>query len=298
LRVVSFNANGLRSAARKGFFRWFSRQRADVLCVQEIRVQETDLDDRLHAARGFHRVVHCAKKRGYAGVAIYSRHAPTEVVRSIGADEFDDEGRYLEAHFGSVAVVSAYFPSGSAGPHRQEAKFRFLEAFDRRLETLREHDVPFIFCGDFNMAHREIDLTNWRANWDYPGFTPPERAWLDTLFDARGYVDAFRAVNPEPEHYTWWSNRGRAWEKNVGWRIDYQVASPALRGAVRAAAIYKRRRFSDHAPLTIDYDLEIAGPLESRAVSPVAASLAPTRSQRISSQNSTIPGTATTVVNR
>jgi exodeoxyribonuclease-3 len=255
--VVSFNANGLRSAARKGFFRWFSRQRADVLCLQEIRVQEAELDDRLHAARGFHRVVHCAKKRGYAGVAIYSRHEPTEVVRSIGATEFDDEGRYLEAHFGSIAVVSAYFPSGSAGPARQEAKFRFLAAFDRRLETLREHHVPFVFCGDFNMAHREIDLKNWRANWDYPGFTPPERAWLDTLFDGRGYVDAFRAVNPEPEHYTWWSNRGRAWEKNVGWRIDYQVASPALRGAVRAAAIYKRRRFSDHAPLTIDYEWEI-----------------------------------------
>jgi exodeoxyribonuclease-3 len=257
LRVVSFNANGLRSAASKGFFRWFSRQRADVLCMQEIRVHETDLDERLHAARGFHRVVHCAKKRGYAGVAIYARHEPTEVVRSIGVAEFDDEGRYLEAHFGSVAVVSAYFPSGSAGPARQEAKFRFLEAFDRRLETLREHHVPFIFCGDFNMAHREIDLKNWRANWDYPGFTPPERAWLDTLFDGRGYVDAFRAVNSEPDHYTWWSNRGRAWEKNVGWRIDYQVASPALRGAVRAAAIYKRRRFSDHAPLTIDYDWEI-----------------------------------------
>jgi len=257
LRVVSFNANGLRSAARKGFFRWFGRQKADVLCMQEIRIHEADLDDRLHAARGFHRLVHCAKKRGYAGVAIYSRQEPTQVVRSIGAEEFDDEGRYLEAHFGSVAVVSAYFPSGSAGPARQEAKFRFLAAFDRRLETLREHHVPFIFCGDFNMAHREIDLTNWRRLQDYPGFTPPERAWLDSLFDVRGYVDAFRAVNPEPDHYTWWSNRGRAWEKNVGWRIDYQVASPALRGAVRAAAIYKRRRFSDHAPLTIDYDWEI-----------------------------------------
>jgi exodeoxyribonuclease-3 len=298
LRVVSFNANGLRSAARKGFFRWFSRQRADVLCVQEIRVQETELDDRLHAARGFHRAVHGAKRRGYGGVAIYSRHEPTEVVRSIGVPEFDDEGRYLEAHFGSVAVVSAYFPSGSAGPHRQEAKFRFLAAFDQRLETLRSHHVPFIFCGDFNMAHREIDLRNWRANWDYPGFTPPERAWLDTLFDGRGYVDAFREVNPDPEHYTWWSNRGRAWEKNVGWRIDYQVASPALRGAVRAAAIYKRRRFSDHAPLTIDYDWEIFARRESRDAPAVAASSAPTRSQRISSQNSTMPGTAITVVKR
>ena len=257
MRVVSFNANGLRSAARKGFFGWFARQHADVLCVQEIRADEDDLDDRLYRARGFHRLVHGARRRGYSGVAIYSRREPTAVVREIGAEEFDAEGRYLEAQFGSVAIVSAYFPSGSAGPARQEAKFRFLAAFDRRLEALRGEHLPYIFCGDFNMAHREIDLTNWRRLQDYPGFTPPERAWLDGLFGARGFVDAFRAVNQEPGQYTWWSNRGRAWAKNVGWRIDYQVASPALRGAVRGAAIYKRRRFSDHAPLTVDYDWEI-----------------------------------------
>jgi exodeoxyribonuclease-3 len=257
LRVVSFNANGLRAAARKGFFRWFARQRADVLCVQEIRAGEDDLDDRLYRTRGFHRVVHGAQRRGYSGVAIYSRREPSAIVRELGAAEFDDEGRYLEAQFGSVAVVSAYFPSGSAGPARQEAKFRFLAAFDRRLDALREQRLPYIFCGDFNMAHREIDLTNWRRLQDYPGFTPPERAWLDGLFDGRGFVDAFRAVNQEAGQYTWWSNRGRAWDKNVGWRIDYQVASPALRGTVVGAAIYKRRRFSDHAPLTIDYAWEI-----------------------------------------
>jgi len=257
LRVVSFNANGLRSAARKGFFRWFARQDADVLCVQEIRAGEDDLDDRLYRARGFHRVVHGAQRRGYSGVAIYSRREPTAIVREIGAAEFDTEARYLEAQFGSVAIVSTYFPSGSAGAARQEAKFRFLAAFDRRVEALRERRLPYIFCGDFNMAHREIDLTNWRRLKDYPGFTPPERAWLDGLFGGRGFVDAFRAVNQEPGQYTWWSNRGRAWEKNVGWRIDYQVASPALRGAVLGAAIYKRRRFSDHAPLTIDYDWEL-----------------------------------------
>ncbi|MEO8466952.1 MAG: exodeoxyribonuclease III [Gammaproteobacteria bacterium] len=257
VRVVSFNANGLRSATRKGFFRWFARQRADVLCVQELKAQEEQIADRTFHASGFHRVVHSAQRPGYSGVAIYSRAEPHHVVRAIGAAEFDAEGRYLEARFGNVAVVSAYFPSGSSGPARQEAKFRFLAAFDARLITLEQSGVPFVFCGDFNMAHKNIDLKNWRANQDYPGFTPPERAWLDSLFTARGYVDAFRAVNQDPHHYTWWSNRGRAFENNTGWRIDYQVVSPALKAAVQRAAIYKRLRFSDHAPLTIDYDWEL-----------------------------------------
>jgi exodeoxyribonuclease-3 len=254
LRVVSFNANGLRSAVNKGFLRWFARQRADVLCVQELRAAEEQLADRTFHSRGFHRVVHSAQRPGYSGVAIYSRVEPHEVVRTIGAAEFDAEGRYLEARFGNVAVVSAYFPSGSAGPHRQEAKFRFLAAFDKRIAALDRNHVPFVFCGDFNMAHKNIDVKNWRANQDYPGFTPPERAWLDSLFTARGYVDAFRAVNQEPHQYTWWSNRGNAFANNTGWRIDYQIVSPALQQAVQGAAIYKNKRFSDHAPLTIDYD--------------------------------------------
>jgi exodeoxyribonuclease-3 len=257
LRVVSFNANGLRSAARKGFFGWFARQRADVLCVQELRAHEEQIADRAFQSRGFHRVCHAAERPGYSGVAIYSRVPPQEIVRGIGEREFDAEGRYIEARFGAVAVVSAYFPSGSSSPARQEAKFRFLAAFDRRLSSLAQSSVPYIFCGDFNMAHRPIDLKNWCANQDYPGFTPAERAWLDSLFDGRGFVDAFRAVNQEPHQYTWWSNRGRAFENNTGWRIDYQVTSPQLRGAIRSAAIYKRQRFSDHAPLTIDYDWEL-----------------------------------------
>jgi exodeoxyribonuclease III len=253
LRVVTFNANGLRSAARKGFFPWFARQRADVLCVQEIRAN----DEHLAAlrARGFHRTSACAERPGYSGVAIYSRTEPTAVVRGLGVEEFDREGRYLEARFQRVAVVSAYFPSGSSSPARQEAKFRFLAAFDRRLADLAEVGLPFVFCGDFNMAHKNIDVKNWRQNQDYPGFTPPERAWLDSLFTGRGFVDAFRAVNQDPHHYTWWSNRGRAWANNTGWRIDYQVVSPANNGPrpVRAS-IYKARRFSDHAPLIIDYE--------------------------------------------
>ena len=257
MRVVTFNANGLRSAARKGFFPWFARQRADVLCVQELKARDVEIADKAFHSRGFHRVSAHAEKPGYSGVAIYSRMEPLEVVRGIGEPEFDREGRYVEARFPGVAVVSAYFPSGSSGPARQEAKFRFLTAFDRRLLELAGTGLPFVFCGDFNMAHRPIDVKNWRANQDYPGFTPSERAWLDSLFTGRGFVDAFRAVNQDPHHYTWWSNRGQAWANNTGWRIDYQVVSPALGVAVRSAAIYKRRRFSDHAPLTIDYDWEL-----------------------------------------
>jgi exodeoxyribonuclease-3 len=257
LRVVTFNANGLRSAAHKGFFQWFSRQRADVLCVQELKARDEQIADAEFHARGFHRVSMSAERPGYSGVAIYSRAEPVEVVRGIGNEEFDREGRYLEARFRGVAVVSAYFPSGSSSPARQEAKLRFLTAFDRRLAALEGSGLPFVFCGDFNMAHRPIDLKNWRALQNYPGFTPPERAWLDSLFAGRGFVDAFRAVNQEPHHYTWWSNRGQAWANNTGWRIDYQVVSPSLGAAVRRAAIYKRRRFSDHAPLTIDYDWDL-----------------------------------------
>jgi exodeoxyribonuclease-3 len=255
LRVVTFNANGLRSAARKGFFPWFARQRADVLCIQELRANDEHLA--AFRARGFHRISASAERPGYSGVAIYSRAEPTAVVRGIGVEEFDREGRYLEARFQRVAVVSAYFPSGSSSPARQEAKFRFLTAFDRRLADLAEVGLPFVFCGDFNMAHQNIDVKNWRQNQNYPGFTPPERAWLDSLFTGRGFVDAFRAINQEAHQYTWWSNRGQAWANNTGWRIDYQVVSPALASAVRSAVIYKRRRFSDHAPLTIDYDWEL-----------------------------------------
>jgi exodeoxyribonuclease-3 len=255
LRIVTFNANGLRSAQRRGFFRWFARQRADVLCVQELKAHESQVAEAQYHARGFHRVCQAAVRPGYSGVALYSREEPREIVRAIGAPEFDAEGRYLEARFAHVAVASLYFPSGSSSPARQEAKFRFLAAFDRRLAELASVGLPFVFCGDFNMAHRNIDLKNWRANQDYPGFTPPERAWLDSLFGERGYVDAFRAVNPAPEQYTWWSNRGQAWANNTGWRIDYQVVSPGS-GTPRPvrAAIYKTQRFSDHAPLTVDYE--------------------------------------------
>ena len=257
LRIITINANGLRAATRKGLLRWFARQRADVLCVQELRARESELEAREFQARGFHRYLYCAARAGYSGVAIYSRYEPTHIVRGFGDPEFDAEGRYLEAVFANVAIASVYFPSGSAGPARQEAKLRFLASFEARMQAALCNGVPHILCGDVNIAHRPIDLRNWRANQHHPGFTPEERGWMDRMIEKVGYVDAFRAVNSEPDQYTWWSNRGRAWAKNVGWRIDYQLVTPGLKDRVRGASIYKRRRFSDHAPLTIDYDWQL-----------------------------------------
>jgi exodeoxyribonuclease-3 len=255
MRIVTLNANGIRSAARKGFFDWMDGQDADVVCVQETKAQLEQLADPVFHPHGYHCYYVDAEKKGYSGVAIYSRRKPERVVAGYGSREFDAEGRYVELQFKGLSVVSLYLPSGSSSEQRQQAKFRFLDEFMPYLRALKRRRRDYILCGDWNIAHRPIDLKNWRANQKNSGFLPEERAWLDRLFDEAGYVDGFREINAEPEQYTWWSNRGQAWQKNVGWRIDYQILSPRLRGSVNAAAIYKAQRFSDHAPLTVDYDL-------------------------------------------
>jgi exodeoxyribonuclease-3 len=256
MRVITVNVCGIRAAAAKGLFRWLRRQDADFICLQETKSQEHQLAGHQVSLPGYHSFFSDAERKGYAGVALYTRHAPDRVVRGFGVDEFDREGRYLEAQVGALSVVSLYLPSGSAGPERQASKFRFLEAFTPHLESLRRRRRRnYILCGDWNIAHRPIDLRNWRGNRRNSGFLPEERAWMDTLFGPLGYVDAFRELRPEPDLYTWWSNRGQAYAKNVGWRIDYQVVSKALAGRAHAASIYKKRRFSDHAPLVMDYRL-------------------------------------------
>jgi exodeoxyribonuclease III len=254
VRVVTLNVNGIRAAARKGLFRWIAAQAADVVCLQEIKAQEADLDARMRAPRGYSAAFSHGEKKGYAGVALYSRRPPERVIEGFGSREFDAEGRYLEARFGKLSVVSLYVPSGSSGPHRQASKFRFMDVFLPQLRKLRRARREVILCGDWNIAHREIDLKNWRANQKNSGFLPEERAWLSRVFDQIGLVDVFRRINPRAEQYTWWSNRGQAWAKNVGWRIDYQIATPGIAARALRESIYKRRRFSDHAPLTIDYD--------------------------------------------
>jgi exodeoxyribonuclease-3 len=255
MRVITLNVNGIRSAASKGLFPWLAQQDADVICLQEVRARADQFAGHDISLPGYHAAYYPAERPGYAGVALYSRQEPQRLVRGIGVSEFDQEGRYLEAQFPELAVVSLYLPSGSSGPERQASKDRFLRKFMPHLRALKRRRRPYILCGDWNIAHRAIDLRNWKSNQKNSGFLPHERAWLDELFDEVGFIDAFRHLNQEADQYTWWSNRGQAWTKNVGWRIDYQVASPTLAGAPRAAQIYKAARFSDHAPLIMDYEL-------------------------------------------
>ena len=254
-QVVTLNANGLRSAVSKGLLRWLARRKPDVLCLQELKAQQVDLPERLLNPEGLHAHFHFAQARGYSGAALLSRKRPRRVQIGFGLDEFDREGRYVEAEFSAVTVISVYFPSGSSSPERQQAKFRFLDAFFPHMKTLRDSGREVLLCGDVNIAHREIDLKNWRSNRDHSGFLPEERAWIGRAFDDLGWVDVYRRLHPDTtgESYTWWSNRGQAWAKNVGWRIDYQIATPGLAAKAKRVEIYKSRRFSDHAPLIVEY---------------------------------------------
>ena len=257
MRVITLNVNGIRSAERRGLARWIARVEPwDVICLQEVRADEADVPRVLQAPRKCAAAFHPAQRKGYAGVGLYAKTGAT-FVKGFGNDEFDREGRYLQADFAELSVISLYLPSGSSGPHRQASKFRFLDAFLPHLAHLRKLRREIILCGDWNIAHQPVDLKNWRSNQKNSGFLPEERAWLTHLFDELGFIDVFRKVDPRPEQYTWWSNRGDAWAKNVGWRIDYQIATPGIAAKAHAATIYKNRRFSDHAPLIIDYDYEL-----------------------------------------
>jgi exodeoxyribonuclease-3 len=257
MRIVTLNVNGIRSAERRGLARWLARiEPWDVVCLQEIKAGQEDVPRTLLAPRKAYAHFLSAEKKGYAGVALYAKRPP-KVTIGFGCPEFDCEGRYLEADFGKLAVVSIYLPSGSSGPHRQASKFRFLEMFLPHLAKLCKAKREIILCGDWNIAHQPIDLKNWRSNQKNSGFLPEERAWLTRVFDELGFVDVFRQINKAPEQYTWWSNRGQAWAKNVGWRIDYQIATPGIAAKAKTVEIYKNRRFSDHAPLIVDYDYEL-----------------------------------------
>ncbi|MGC9456194.1 MAG: exodeoxyribonuclease III [Halothiobacillaceae bacterium] len=253
MRVISFNANGIRAAARKGFFDWLAGQEADFVCIQETKAQVEQLSDPIFHPEGYHCFYVDAERKGYSGVALYSRARPDRVITQLGLEEFDREGRYVEVQVGDLGLASLYLPSGSAGDHRQASKDRFLDAYLPMLAEKKTAAGEFILCGDWNIAHREIDLKNWRNNRKNSGFLPHERAWLDRVFDEIGLVDAHRVVEPQTEVYTWWSNRANAWANNVGWRIDYQIVTPGLKDRVTRAQVYRDEKFSDHAPLIIDY---------------------------------------------
>ena len=255
MKIITLNANGIRSAARKGFFDWMLGQNADVVCLQEIKAQTEQLDARMLQPDGYCGNFNSAEKKGYSGVALYARREPDNVEYRLGWDSADREGRFLRADYRGVSVVSLYLPSGTSGDERQAVKYDFMARFEKVLDEMRRQEREFILCGDWNIAHKEIDLKNWRSNRKNSGFLPDERAWMDKVFGELAMVDAFRVVNQEAEQYTWWSNRGQSWAKNVGWRIDYQVVTPGLADRIKAVSIYKAERFSDHAPLTVEYEI-------------------------------------------
>lgn len=257
MRVITINLNGIRSAAKKGFFDWMLKQHADVVCVQETKAQLEKLDGEIFRPKNYFSYFSDAKKPGYSGVGIYCRKKPDKVIHGFGWSHGDREGRYVEADFGKLCVVSLYMPSGTSGEERQSVKYEFMQHFLEYLKKIRRSKRHYIICGDWNIAHRIIDLKNWKANQKHSGFLPDERAWLDRVLYEHDWVDAFRIVDQKPDQYTWWSQRSvHARAKNVGWRIDYQIISPELKNKIMSAKIYTQQKFSDHAPLIIDYALK------------------------------------------
>ncbi len=257
MKIITINVNGIRSAAKKGLLDWLGEQGADVICLQETKAQEHQLAEEIIRPHGYYSYFHDAQKKGYSGVAVYSRREPDRVRVGLGWPDIDAEGRYIQVDFDNLSVASLYLPSGSSGEHRQAVKFDFMARYLPVLQKLRRSRRDYILCGDWNIAHKAIDLKNWRGNQKNSGFLPEERAWFDQVFEDIGWIDAFRVVNQAADQYTWWSNRGQAWAKNVGWRIDYQVVSPRLKDRIVSADIYKTQRFSDHAPLIMEYDGEL-----------------------------------------
>ena len=261
-RLTSLNLNGIRSATSKGVEAWLAKHQPDCLCVQEVKAQADDVAGRFEQLAGLQGHFHFAQKKGYAGVAVYCRTEPSDVLIGYGSPEFDAEGRYVELRYDrpgrKLSIISAYFPSGSSGEERQQAKYRFLDEFYPHLLALKGQR-EFILCGDVNIAHKEIDLKNWRSNQKNSGFLPEERAWMTKLLGEAGLVDVYRRLQPHATDtaYTWWSNRGQAYANNVGWRLDYHLATPALAEYALREAIYKAEKFSDHAPITVEYDFEL-----------------------------------------
>ncbi|MBI4356353.1 MAG: exodeoxyribonuclease III [Gammaproteobacteria bacterium] len=254
MRIITINLNGIRSAAKKGFFAWLSKQNADLVCMQETKAQCFQLQDPIFSPEGYTAFFSDAERKGYSGTAIYTRHKPCAVKTGLGWPTADLEGRYVEVDLGALKVASLYVPSGTSGEIRQNEKFDFMRRYLPILKQIRDSGEAYIICGDWNIAHKTIDLENWQGNQHTSGFLPEERAWLDTLFGEVELVDAFRVVDQSPKQYTWWSHRGRAREKNIGWRIDYHVITPGLKDKVKSASIYTAEQFSDHAPLTIEYE--------------------------------------------
>ncbi len=256
MKIVTFNANGIRSAARKGFFDWMLATQPDVVCIQELKAQQDQLTEDMLHPHGYQGYFHFAEKKGYSGTAIYTRTTPSDVALGLGWDDFDSEGRCVRADFGRLTVISIYLPSGTSSDDRQKFKEEILERLRSLLQQFQADGRDYIICGDINIAHKPVDLRNWKGNRNNSGFLPQERSWMDWLFGSAGFVDAFRILNTRPGQYTWWSNRGDAYAKNVGWRLDYHIISNRLKKTVRLVDVYREVKFSDHAPMIADYSFD------------------------------------------
>jgi len=255
MRILTLNVCGIRASQKKGLFEWLSKQKIDLICLQETRAMENQISGPEFNLKGYDRYMETAVKKGYSGVCILTKNKPIKITNKFGSRFFEKEGRFIELEFKNLNIASIYFPSGSSSEERQKLKYKFMDKFELYIKKILKRKKPTILCGDWNIAHKEIDIRNWKANQKNSGFLPEERAWLDKIFYKYNLIDAFREVNKEPDNYTWWSNRGNAWNNNVGWRIDYQVLCSKKKLKVLKSSIYKKQRFSDHSPLIIDYDL-------------------------------------------
>ena len=253
MKIITLNTNGIRAAAKKGVFDWLEEQKADLVCIQETKAQVDQLEDPQFMPSGYHCFYNDAVKKGYSGTAVYSKKAPIAVVDKLGIELSDTEGRWLQLDFKELTVVSLYMPSGSSKEERLQLKFQFMADLEPVMQALVDSGRQAVICADWNICHKEIDLKNWRANRKNSGFLPEEREWLDRMLREQGWIDSFRAVNNEPDQFTWWSNRGQAWANNVGWRLDYQLVTPNMKRRIKSADIYKEQRFSDHAPQIMHY---------------------------------------------
>ena len=255
MKVLTLNVCGIRASQKKGLFRWLKKIKPDLICLQEVRALKEQISTDDFEINGYMRHMAVADKKGYSGVCIYCKESPKSVNINFGSKLFTSEGRFIELELEKLDIISIYFPSGSSGETRQKLKYQFMSKFESYLKKIQKKVKPILICGDWNIAHKEIDIKNWKANQKNSGFLPDERKWIDKILNHYGCIDTFRSINKDPHHYTWWSNRGRAWDNNVGWRIDYQMLSSPKKIKILSADIYKKERFSDHSPLIIDYDI-------------------------------------------
>ncbi len=252
-KIITYNVNGIRSALSKGFADWLQAANPDIICLQELKAEPTQIDVTIFETLGYYHYWYPAQKKGYSGVAIFSKNKPDHIEYGCGIKIYDDEGRIIRADFGDVSVMSVYHPSGSSGEHRQVFKMKWLEDFDNYIKQLKTARPKLVLCGDYNICHEPIDIHNPKSNANSSGFLPEERAWIRQFIQS-GFIDTFRFFNKEPHNYTWWSFRANARAKNLGWRIDYNMVSENMKNQIKRATILSEAKHSDHCPVALEIE--------------------------------------------